>query len=172
MDRLIVLLVPVLVAAAVPLAADARPTRSKIHFKPGVYKGRTTQGLPVSFKASKTRVSNFRVEVELHCYRPAPYGSEELYVFERSYRETFSFSNKRFYIAGPLPRKRNYFRFAEQPDADTVVSSPMAILKGVRSYGDVFVTRDEGELECQAARRETSTGAFTERTPSFDIRRK
>jgi hypothetical protein len=64
-----------------------------------------------------------------------------------------------------------YIRFNEQPDANTTFSSPAIFLKGKRAYGDLFVRRSEGATECQAARRDTATGEFTELTPSFDIRR-
>ena len=141
-----------------------------INFKPGTYKGRTTQGLPISFKASRKEVSRFRVEIELYCYRTAAPGSPEPYVLERSSRETFKLRRK--YGFGVTTKRRNFFRFNEQPDASTTFSSDSIFLKGKRSYGDLFVSRAEGETECSAARRDTATGEFTELTPSFDIRRR
>jgi hypothetical protein len=142
-----------------------------IRFKPGTYKGRTTQGLPISFKASKTGVSRFRVEIELYCYRAAAPGSLEPYVLEGSSRERFTLRDGK-YGFGATTKKRSFFRFNEQPDANTRFSSDAIFLKGKRSNGDLFVSRADGETECSAARRDTATGEFTELTPSFDIRRR
>ena len=170
-------------AAAAPASASADSDRGRdwnargaqagqpIYFKPGTFKGQTTQDLPVSFKATKKRLSRFSAEIELHCYSPAPAGSGQLLVHERSYREMFTLPNGKYGV-GAITKQRNFFRFSEQPDANTSFSSAAVFLKGKRAYGDLFVRRTEGETQCQAARRDIATGEFTELTSSFEIRRR
>jgi len=152
---------------------DARVAQAgqPIYFKPGTFKGKTTQDLPVSLKATKKRLSRFSAEIELHCYSPAPADSGQRLVHERSYRETFTLPNGKYRLRA-ISKKRNFLRFSEQPDANTIFSSEAFFLKGKRAYGDLFVRRTEGEADCQAARRDTATAEFTELTSSFDIRRR